>query len=182
MIKWQLLDSVLVLSTPWLSVHKNQYDVGDGKIVDDFYIVERSDFVLIVANRNHNLILVRQYRPATNQFYLSLPAGYLGLGEPPEVAAKRELLEETGYSATRCNLIGELHPLPGYIKSTAYVIVCEEILESNAGGTDPLEISEVVEVAWTEVIEMIIQGEMKEMQAVAAILMAKEYLQKHNLF
>ena len=181
MAKWHLLDSVSVLSTPWLSVYKNQYDIGDGKIVDDFYIVQRSDFVLVIANRNHSLILVRQYRPATDQFYLSLPAGYISSGESPEEAAKRELLEETGYSAKKCELIGELHPLPGYIQSSAFVFLCEGILDSNARSIDSSEISEVVEATWTEVLEMIVQGTMKEMQAVAAILMAKEYLQKHGL-
>lgn len=172
MKKWHLLKSDTVLDTPWLSVLKNQYEIGDGKIVDDYYIVKRNDFVLIVATLDNKFILVRQYRPGTDQFYLALPAGFLNLEEQPEVGAERELLEETGFSAKNCRLIGELHPLPGYIQSTAYVVLCEAVSAVEKEFDE--EIDEVVMVKWDEVLQMIVNGAINEMQAVAAILLAKE--------
>jgi len=83
--KWQLLKSTPVLSTPWLSVLKNQYRVSEGEVIDDYYIVSRNDFVLVVALKGGKLILVRQYRPATDRFYLALPAGFLQPDESPEL-------------------------------------------------------------------------------------------------
>lgn len=173
MKKWQLLKSDTIISTPWFNLLNNQYKTEKGEIVNDYYIVQRSNFVLIVAVNDGKLILVRQYRAATDQFYIALPAGYLHDGESPEVGAKRELLEETGFSATECRLIGELHPLPGYIQSTAFVVFCEASTKS-IGIIDQLEIGEVLKVEWHEVIKMIAHGEINEMQAVSAILLAKE--------
>ena len=130
---------------------------------------------LVVAIQHDKLVLVRQYRPATDQFYLALPAGFLEPGEPPEVGAKRELLEETGFSAVECRLIGELHPLPGYIQSTAFEVLCK-ITAAKGGQIDHLEIDDVLEVGWEEALRMVVRGEINEMQAVSAILLAKEIL------
>src|SRR5689334_11821418 len=110
---WQLRNRTIALQTPWLRVFRDEYTLPDGTQVDDFYVIERSDFVLVVAERNDHVALVRQYRPATNRYYYSLPAGYLTVGESPEAAAKRELLEETGLNGEGFRTIGELHALPG---------------------------------------------------------------------
>lgn len=175
MEKWQLLESNTVLETPWLSVHKNKYQVNKSNTIDDYYIIKRSDFVLVIALRDDSLVLVRQYRPATDKFYLALPAGFLQPGEEPELCARRELLEETGYSATECKIIGELHPLPGYIQSRAYIAHCE-LAPGRSGEFDQQEISDVVEIELSTVMKMIVKGEINEMQAVSAILIAREIL------
>ena len=177
MKKWRLMDSEPVLLTPWLVVYKNQYEVMDGKIISDYYVIKRKDFVLLVALQEDKLILVRQYRPATDRVYLSLPAGFLEPGESPEDGARREMTEETGLSVVSCRLLGELDPLPGYIQSRAYVVWCElGSWESRKFGTydDEMEIDEVVKVEWKEAVKMIVRGEINEMQAVSAILLAKE--------
>jgi ADP-ribose pyrophosphatase len=179
MKKWRLLKSDTVLSTRWLSIFKNRYEIAEGQVLDDYYIVKRDDFVLIVALQDDKLILVRQYRPANDRFYLGLPAGFLEPGERPEAGAKRELLEETGFRATECSLIGELDPLPGYLQSKAFVFLCETSA-ANTGTFDQLEIEEVVEVAWDDALQMILHGEMNEIPTIAAILLAKEVLASHG--
>lgn len=179
MKKWHLTQSEKVLYTPWLSVYKNNYRLPNGTEIDDYYVIKRSDFVLVVPVISNKLILVRQYRPATDQFYLALPAGYLHENESPEMAAQRELEEETGATANSGKLIGELHPLSGYIQSKAFVVLCDIQIWDKAH-SDEVEISEVVELDWATTLEMIMNGRINEMQAVAAILMAKEYLAREN--
>ncbi len=175
MKKWRLLKSDPVLSTRWLTVFKNQYEITAGQVIDDYYIIRRDDFVLIVALKDDKLIMVRQYRPATDRFYLGLPAGFLRPGESPEAGAKRELLEETGFPATECRLIGELDPIPGYLQSKAFVFLCQ-VSAANTGTFDQLEIEEVLEVEWEEALRMILRGEITEIPAIAALLLAKEIL------
>lgn len=75
------------------------------------YIIQATDFVVVVAvNQRGQILLVRQYRPAAAAVTLELPAGHVDPGETPEQAARRELLEETGYEADTFKLLRTLSP------------------------------------------------------------------------
>ncbi len=174
MTPWELDRSETVLSNKWIEVLRNWYRINGN--LRDYYIVNRQGFVLVVAHDNADrLVLVRQYRPATDRFYISLPAGYIEPDEEPEDAARRELREETGASAANWQRVGELHPLPGYVCSPAFVFRCE-LDESSGKSPDTIddgEIAAVLRVPRIQVLDMIISGEIKEMQAVAAILLSE---------
>ena len=171
-MSWKLRKRTVALNTRWLRVFRDEYTLPNGTDIDDFYVVERDDFVLIVAERDDSVVLVRQYRPATDRYYYSLPAGYLRRDEPPEVAARRELLEEAGLEAEAFTMIGELHPLPGYIKSFAYVVRCHA-LKGAVVVHDSAEIESAKLVPWSTALEMIRTGQINEMQAVSALLLAR---------
>src|SRR5262245_7511134 len=96
LVTWNLIGSEIVVDSRWLRLLRNSYRLPDGTKNDDYYLVERDDFVLVIAELRNSLVLVRQYRPATGRVYYSLPGGYLESGESPEKAAARELQEETG--------------------------------------------------------------------------------------
>jgi 8-oxo-dGTP pyrophosphatase MutT (NUDIX family) len=173
--KWRLVRSAPVLVNRWFKLLRNQYRLPSGESIDDYYVLERPSFVLVVAQAERELVLVRQYRPATDEVYLALPAGYVDPGESVEQAARRELAEETGYQAQACRLIGELHPLPGYIRSTAFVVYCA--VDAPAGERlEPAEILEVARLDWEQVRAAIVGGVIREMQAVAALLLTREVL------
>lgn len=176
MKKWQLLKSESILSNKWIKVNKNQYEIAEGNVIDDYYVVEKADFVLIVAvDKDEKLILGTQYRPATDKFYISVPAGYLGENEDPEETAKRELLEETGYKAIETKLIGQLDPLPGYIKSKAYIVYCK-IEGEPEDIEDKEELQEIAKLSWDEAIEKVRNGEIDEIQTASAILLADKII------
>jgi ADP-ribose pyrophosphatase len=177
---WKLLDSEPVLDTRWLRVLRNRYFDGKREI-DDYYVVERSDFVLVFASDDTGeMLLVRQYRPATEEFYLALPAGYIGTAETPVQAGQRELLEENGVTGTDWHDVGHLDPLPGYIRSRAYVVRCTvpqlDAATLQATG-DAEEANTVLTVSRDEVRRRIAAGELREMQLVAAFLLTETALQ-----
>jgi len=171
MSKWKLLTSTVVFQSPWLEVKKKAY-LHEALIGEqDYYVIERAPFVLAVAVYQSDLLMVRHYRQGTDATYLELPAGYREPGEPPEDAARRELREETGFEACTAKLIGELHPLPGYVRSSASVVLCSDVRPAGHH-IDVNEIEEVVRVPGARALDMILSGEINEMQAVSAILLA----------
>src|SRR5262249_18088057 len=92
----RFMERHVVYTTPWFDLVAKSIDAGDLP----HYSIATKDYVSIVAlTAEGHLLLVRQYRPAVEQVTLELPCGHVEPGETPEEAARKELLEETGYVA-----------------------------------------------------------------------------------
>lgn len=92
---------------PWLRVWQEDLELPDGREVDRFFTIEMPDYVVIVATTTDGRILtLRGYKHGPRRVCTSLPAGFIEAGEAPLDAARRELLEETGYEAERWETLG----------------------------------------------------------------------------
>lgn len=109
MHKWNTIDETEVFSAPpYLSVSKQQVDVGGGKIIDDFFQVRLRPFVITIpVLENGNILTIKQYKHGLGRVSLTFPGGFLEEGEAPEVACDRELLEETGLRSEDVVHLGE---------------------------------------------------------------------------
>jgi ADP-ribose pyrophosphatase len=168
-----------VIDDRWLHLECNDYATPDGRQLDGYYLVRRSDFVVIVAESQGKLILVREFRAGTGKVYLGFPAGYIDAGESPEQAAMRELREETGFTATSARLLGEMHAHAAWLQSRAFVVFCEAAADSNPEHMDG-EIDEVALFDWEEAAQLARTGELGEMQAIAALYLARDVLGKRG--
>jgi 8-oxo-dGTP pyrophosphatase MutT (NUDIX family) len=101
------------------------------------YSIRTEDYVCVVARcPREGLVLVRQYRPAVSAVCLELPSGHVERGEAPEDAARRELLEETGYRAGRLRLLGKLAPDVGRLGNSLWCYFAEEVSRVRPGGEE----------------------------------------------
>lgn len=97
---WERLGSERLMETPYFSLRSDRLRLPTGAVKDPYYVIERPDAAIIFPlTVGGEVILVRQYRPPLERMELGLPAGLVEGGEKPEAAARRELLEETGYAA-----------------------------------------------------------------------------------
>jgi ADP-ribose pyrophosphatase len=104
------MDERVAFSTPWFEIIAKHFENDDAP----HYSLRTKDYVSVAAmTPQRRLLLVRQFRPAVGRMTLELPSGHVEDGETPELAARRELLEETGHFADSFEFLGNLSPDTG---------------------------------------------------------------------
>lgn len=133
-------------------------------------IVEHQGAVCVVPILDDGRIaLVRQYRKATGGELLEIPAGGLEIGEKPEDAARRELIEECGLEAHTLTKIFQCFLAPGYSTELIYCYIAEHL---TATDTNPDEDEIVATELYTldELLPMIDDGRIVDAKTIAALL------------
>ncbi|MCL2295145.1 MAG: NUDIX hydrolase [Spirochaetes bacterium] len=103
------------------------------------------NIVCVVKDKNNEdaFLMVRQYRHGSNSITMEFPAGLVNNGEEPVIAAQRELLEETGYSAEKFVLIGSIKPNPAFMSNTSYTYFAVNPVKSTEQSLDEDELIDV---------------------------------------
>src|SRR5471030_1649911 len=97
-LEWKTLHSTYIHKGPWATLRADKCEMPDGRIVDEYFVLEYPNWVNAVAVTEEDKILfVRQYRHAAGIESLEIPGGVIDGDEAPIDAMRRELLEETGY-------------------------------------------------------------------------------------
>jgi 8-oxo-dGTP pyrophosphatase MutT (NUDIX family) len=96
--KWKILRSEYISRRPWMTARRDEVQLPDGRIIPEYWVLEFPDWVNVIAlTKDGDMVMVRQYRHALGLTEYELCAGVMEEGESPLEAAKRELLEETGF-------------------------------------------------------------------------------------
>jgi ADP-ribose pyrophosphatase len=115
------------------------------------------------------VLLIKQYRYAAEQFVYEIPAGRLETGEAPESCARRELREETGCSATRFERVFTMFTTPGFTDERIHVFLATG-LTRGADALEPDEFIEVATVTMSQALAMIERNEIVDAKTALALL------------
>lgn len=175
---WKLLKSEWILQNKWYKVRKDTVEVRPGKIVDDYYVGVLEDYVMIVAITEDKIVpLVRQYKHGAGDVVTELPAGAIDDGEDPLAAAKRELREETGYTADSWEQLGYFYKSSAKSRGgNAYIFLAKNAKKTSGQDLDDTEDIEVIEKLFQEALAMAKSGELQGIDTVLALLLAEEKL------
>jgi ADP-ribose pyrophosphatase len=139
-------------------------------------IVRHSGSVVILAvdesTREKRVLIERQYRHAAGRYLYELPAGRIDAGESELSAAKRELLEETGYSARSWRRVLRFWASPGFVAEAMSIYMAREI---KAGTAQP-EADEAIElklVPLKDAVAMVMDGKIQDAKTIAGVLWLK---------
>ena len=112
--------------SPWAEVVELVVEFTPGAKPDIYHSVSQTDYVAIVARTPDGTIpIVRQYRPALEAFTWELPAGMLERDEQPMDCCRRELLEETGFSAQTVHALGNFAPCTARLSNQIHTFFVE---------------------------------------------------------
>lgn len=118
-----------------------------------------------------DILLIRQYRHAAGQFLLELPAGRIEPGEKLKPAAKRELLEETGYRARRWSHLVRYYASPGFVAESMDILLAEDLVHAPGEGTpDEDEHIEVRPTPLSEAVRLALTGKLHDGKSLIGIL------------
>lgn len=137
-----------------------------------FFVLDALDWVNVVAvTASGELVLVNQYRYGTEAPSLEVPGGVMDPGEDPVAAARRELLEETGYSGGVARVLGRVHPNPAIQNNRCHLVCIEGVQAGGPLGWDEHEEIEVSVLPAEAVFKLVHSGAITHALAFNALLL-----------
>ena len=132
-------------------------------------IIEHNGGAVIIAiTQDKKMVMIRQFRKPADKVMFEVPAGKIDPGEDPMDAAKRELKEETGYTAGSVRYLTKFYPTVGYSQELLYLYLMEDL---TPGETDFDENEAIDMEEWSieDLHEMVIKGEIDDAKTIIAI-------------
>ncbi|MGZ9031819.1 MAG: NUDIX domain-containing protein, partial [Burkholderiaceae bacterium] len=154
----QTLDSRLAFEGVFLRLYVDHVKSADGHVGTREYLRHPGAVMIIPLLDAEHVLLERQFRYPLGRAIVEFPAGKIDAGEPPFECAKRELLEETGYTARRWSYLGGLHNAIAYSDEKIEIYLAEDLERNGSGTLDAGETLEVFEARWRQLLEWVRDG------------------------
>lgn len=157
----------VLFESPWCRLVVETLPGGD-----PYYMVDVPDYVGVVARTAAGrLLLVQQYRPVVGRVTVELPSGHVDPGEAPEAAARRELFEETGATASDIELLGVLVPDVGRLTNRMWCYFAPNVVPAEG----PVTLEEgitLLQVPEADALAMAVDGRIDHALNLAVLFMA----------
>jgi 8-oxo-dGTP pyrophosphatase MutT (NUDIX family) len=158
---------------------RQRFESPDERPADWFYVLRAPDWINVIPLLpDGRVVLIRQYRFGTEDFTLEIPGGMCDGDEPPIDAARRELLEETGFEAKRLTDLGWVHPNPAIQNNRCHTFLATGLSETSAPDPDPHEAFERILVPLDRIPALISDGSITHALVVAAFHLHDRYRER----
>lgn len=179
---WKIDKKETVFSCPWFRVEKESIRIPKKNILSDYFLTYSADIVTIVAlDPENKMLILKEYKHGYGKETFTLPSGIIEKNESPLAAAKRELLEETGYTSEDFTLIAKTFPNPTNGKFCKYTFLAHRISKKSAQKLDQTEEIKVFKKDLKTVLKMIQKNTLKSDLNIASFFTAMLKLNKISL-
>jgi ADP-ribose pyrophosphatase len=158
---------------PWLLVENHTVELPDGRLIPDWPWIITPDYVNVVAlTEDEHFICFRQVKYGLEGTTLGIVGGFIEEEEEPIQAARRELLEETGYEATDWIPLGSYRVDPNRGVAMGHLYLARQARYVTPRNADDLEEQEIVLLTRSEIETAVARGEFKVLSWVASVALA----------
>ena len=175
--KEKVLDSRMLYEGRVFGVRRDHVIEPGGLEATRDVVVHPGSVVVLPVFPDGRMLLVRQYRHSVGCYLWELVAGRIEPGETALAGAKRELVEETGYTARRFRKLMDVFPTPGFLSEHMVVFACDRL---KAGPAQPEEDERIEARRFTlvELERMMRAGQLRDTKSIAAILYYARFLSR----
>ncbi len=166
--EFKRLDRKLVFHGSIIDYYRDTILVPNGNVVEWDFIGHQGAAAVVAVTEEGKLLMVRQWRNALDRYTLEIPAGGLN-GEPTDVAAVRELEEETGYRAKEISLLISIRTTVAFCNEKIDIYVARDLVPTKQH-LDEDEFIDVKAYGVDELCGMIYAGQIEDSKTVAAIM------------
>lgn len=172
-MRWQTLASEYIIKRPWLTARRDTVQLPDGAINSEYYVLEYPEWVSIIAITTDGQFLVeRQYRHGLDRTDYELPAGVCEADEQPIDAARRELLEETGFGGGEWTELMQLSANPTSHTNLSHCFLARGVTHQSAQHLDATERLEVHLISREELLTLLADGKFMQSLMIAPLYKA----------
>ena len=151
-LKWTEGECKTILSTCVFDV-TSRHNVSSSGVSGDYIVMNARDWVVTIAEKDNNFLMVKQWRHGENKLSVEFPGGVIDAGEKPETAARRELEEETGFKTNKLTKLGSVNPNPALFSNHIHFFLAEDLIPTGKQHLDHDEFINYIEVPKDEIIK-----------------------------
>lgn len=186
-LAWEEVSTEHIIQDEWINFRRSAYRFPDGRVFEPFYSYSRRDYVVVVASDSAGgYLCVRQFRQGIQEVTTEFPAGCIeqtdggcpadggrATAEDALAAAKRELLEETGYRSDKWNYLLTVPSNATLADNYAHIFMAEDCQRSGGQDLDETEFLNVRKYTAGEIEQMILEGRFQQAVHIMAWLLAR---------
>ncbi|MEM7647478.1 MAG: NUDIX hydrolase [Pseudomonadota bacterium] len=182
-MKWKILGSESLFSAGLFHLKADRCELPDGRVMPRYFVMDFPDWVNVLPmTENHEALLIKQYRHASKEVHIEIPGGSMDprLNENAEQAARRELLEETGFDCQEMIAVGSHFPNPALQSNCMHTFLARGCFEKQEQKLDAFEDLEIYRCSLEQLKDHIRDGDIDHSLMLASLLKCLQWMSQNS--